>query len=153
MNLVNAQQARRVLDRLVGFELSPLLWKKVKPSLSAGRVQSVAVRLIVEREREIIAFKPVEYYRVVAQFITSGDNPVQFRAELNHRLENRDEAEKFLQSCIGARFKVVKSEEKPSTRVPAPPFTTSTLQQEPAVNWVCRSRRQCPSHSDSMSRV
>ena len=130
MNLVNAQQARRVLDRLVGFELSPLLWKKVKPSLSAGRVQSVAVRLIVEREREIIAFKPVEYYRVVAQFITSGDNPVQFRAELNHRLENRDEAEKFLQSCIGARFKVVKSEEKPSTRVPAPPFTTSTLQQE-----------------------
>lgn len=130
MNLVNAQQARRVLDRLVGFELSPLLWKKVKPSLSAGRVQSVAVRLIVEREREIIAFKPVEYYRVVAQFITSGDNPVQFRAELNHRLENRDEAEKFLQSCIDARFKVVKSEEKPSTRVPAPPFTTSTLQQE-----------------------
>ena len=128
MDLVNAQQARRVLDRLVGFELSPVLWKKVKPSLSAGRVQSVAVRLLVEREREIIDFKTTEYYRVVAQFST--DNKTTFRAELSRRFEKREEAVAFLESCKGARFTVVKSEEKPSQRVPAPPFTTSTLQQE-----------------------
>ena len=130
MDLVNAQQARRVLDRLVGFELSPVLWKKVKPSLSAGRVQSVAVRLLVEREREIIDFKPTDYFRVVAQFIPEGDEKSTFRAELSHRFEKREEAVAFLESCKGARFTVVKSEEKPSQRVPAPPFTTSTLQQE-----------------------
>ncbi len=130
MDLVNAQQARRVLDRLVGFELSPVLWKKVKPSLSAGRVQSVAVRLLVEREREIIDFKPTDYFRVVALFSTAGDESTQFRAELNRRFEKREEAVAFLESCKGARFSVVKSEEKPSQRVPAPPFTTSTLQQE-----------------------
>ena len=128
MDLVNAQQARRVLDRLVGFELSPVLWKKVKPSLSAGRVQSVAVRLLVEREREIIDFKTTEYYRVVAQFTT--DDKTTFRAELSHRFDKREEAVAFLESCKGARFTVVKSEEKPSQRVPAAPFTTSTLQQE-----------------------
>ena len=130
MDLVNAQQARRVLDRLVGFELSPVLWKKVKPSLSAGRVQSVAVRLLVEREREIIDFTPTDYFRVVALFSTAGDEATQFRAELNRRFEKREEAVAFLESCKGARFSVVKSEEKPSQRVPAPPFTTSTLQQE-----------------------
>ncbi len=128
MDLVNAQQARRVLDRLVGFELSPVLWKKVKPSLSAGRVQSVAVRLLVEREREIIDFKTTEYYRVVAQFTT--EDKTTFRAELSRRFDKREEAVAFLESCKGARFTVVKSEEKPSQRVPAPPFTTSTLQQE-----------------------
>ena len=128
MDLVNAQQARRVLDRLVGFELSPVLWKKVKPSLSAGRVQSVAVRLLVEREREIIDFKATDYYRVVAQFST--DDKTTFRAELSRRFEKREEAVAFLESCKGARFTVVKSEEKPSQRVPAPPSTTSTLQQE-----------------------
>ncbi len=130
MDLVNAQQARRVLDRLVGFELSPVLWKKVKPSLSAGRVQSVAVRLLVEREREIIDFKPVDYFRIVAQFVPEGDDKTMFRAELNRRFEKREEAVAFLENCKGARFTVVKSEEKPSQRVPAPPFTTSTLQQE-----------------------
>ena len=130
MDLVNAQQARRVLDRLVGFELSPVLWKKVKPSLSAGRVQSVAVRLLVEREREIIDFKPTDYFRVVAQFVPEGDEKSMFRAELSRRFEKREEAVAFLESCKGARFSVVKCEEKPSQRVPAPPFTTSTLQQE-----------------------
>ncbi len=128
MDLVNAQQARRVLDRLVGFELSPVLWKKVKPSLSAGRVQSVAVRLLVEREREIIDFKTTEYYRVVAQFTT--EDKTTYRAELRHRFDKREEAVAFLERCKGARFTVVKSEEKPSQRVPAAPFTTSTLQQE-----------------------
>ena len=131
MNLVNAQQARRILDRLVGFELSPVLWKKVRPSLSAGRVQSVAVRLIVEREREIIAFHSTPYFRVVAQF-QAAENPDKtlFRAELPTRFETAEEAESFLRSCIGATFTVAKSEEKPAQRYPAPPFTTSTLQQE-----------------------
>lgn len=131
MNLVNAQQARRILDRLVGFELSPVLWKKVRPSLSAGRVQSVAVRLIVEREREIIAFHSTPYFRVVAQFHATDDpDKVLFRAELPTRFETAEEAEAFLRSCIGATFTVAKSEEKPAQRYPAPPFTTSTLQQE-----------------------
>ena len=131
MNLVNAQQARRILDRLVGFELSPVLWKKVKPSLSAGRVQSVAVRLIVEREREIIGFRSTPYFRVVAQF-HAADDPEKslFKAELPTRFETEEEAETFLRSCIGATFTVAKSEEKPAQRYPAPPFTTSTLQQE-----------------------
>ncbi len=130
MNLVNAQQARRVLDRLVGFELSPVLWKKVRPQLSAGRVQSVAVRLLVEREREIIAFRSTPYFRVVAQFYTEGNKQNLFKAELSQRFATRDEAEKFLQSCIANHFVVAKSEEKPAQRFPAPPFTTSTLQQE-----------------------
>ncbi len=131
MDLVNAQQARRILDRLVGFELSPVLWKKVRPSLSAGRVQSVAVRLIVEREREIIAFRSAPYFRVVAQFYAAADpEKTLFRAELTSRFPTRDEAEAFLKSCIGAEFTVSKAEEKPAQRYPAPPFTTSTLQQE-----------------------
>ena len=105
MNLVNAQQARRVLDRLVGFELSPVLWKKVRPSLSAGRVQSVAVRLLVEREREIIAFRSTPYFRVVAQFHAAGDKDrTLFKAELPTRFESREEAEAFLRSCVGATF-------------------------------------------------
>ena len=131
MNLVNAQQARRILDRLVGFELSPVLWKKVRPALSAGRVQSVAVRLIVEREREIIAFRSVPYFRVVAQFHAAGDaEKTLFKAELPTRFETEQQAREFLAQCIGATFTVVKSEEKPAQRYPAPPFTTSTLQQE-----------------------
>ena len=131
MNLVNAQQARRVLDRIVGFELSPVLWKKVKPSLSAGRVQSVAVRLIVEREREIIAFRSTPYFRVVAQFYPAGDaDKTLFKAELSSRFETAAEAEAFLRSSAGAEFTVSKAEEKPAQRYPAPPFTTSTLQQE-----------------------
>ena len=131
MDLVNAQQARRILDRLVGFELSPVLWKKVRPALSAGRVQSVAVRLIVEREREIIAFRSTPYFRVVAQFHAAEDpEKTLFKAELAARFETAAEAEAFLQSAIGANFTVAKSEEKPAQRYPAPPFTTSTLQQE-----------------------
>ncbi len=131
MNLVNAQQARRILDRLVGFELSPLLWKKVKPSLSAGRVQSVAVRLLVEREREIMNFTPTPYYRVVAQFYNTADaKKTLFRAELNRRFETREQAQEFLNRCVGAQFSVLSSERKPATKSPAPPFTTSTLQQE-----------------------
>ena len=132
MDLVNAQQARRVLDRLVGFELSPVLWRKVKPSLSAGRVQSVAVRLIVEREREIIAFESKDYYRVVADFEIAGTNgkPGAFRAELNKRFATEQEAEAFLGKCKNARFTVLNVEQKPSKKNPPAPFTTSTLQQE-----------------------
>ncbi len=132
LDVVNAQQARRILDRLVGFELSPLLWRKVRPSLSAGRVQSVTVRLIVEREREIMGFVPVEYWRVVAEFFRVDDpGKVVFRAECSRRFDARDEAERFLGVCAaGAAFTVASVEEKPATRYPAPPFTTSTLQQE-----------------------
>lgn len=131
MNLVNAQQARRVLDRLVGFELSPILWKKVRPALSAGRVQSVAVRLIVEREREIINFKSVSSYRVVAQFYSPDDEAKMiFKAEYSQKFSTREEAEAFLERCKGATFTVEKTEQKPLKRYPAPPFTTSTLQQE-----------------------
>lgn len=126
-NLVNAQQARRVLDRLVGFELSPILWKKVKPSLSAGRVQSVTVRLIVEREREIEAFKAVSSYRVVALFDVEGKT---MKAELPKRLKSKAEAEKFLEQCKSATFTIKDLQTKPSKRKPAAPFTTSTLQQE-----------------------
>lgn len=135
MNLVNAQQARRVLDRLVGFKLSPVLWRKVKPSLSAGRVQSVAVRLIVEREREIQSFKSEPYYRVNAVFaLTRGDGePVaEVKAELSTRFKNHDEAVAFLEQCKEARFTVSSVTKKPLVRTPAPPFTTSTLQQEAA---------------------
>ena len=131
LNLVNAQQARRVLDRLVGFELSPVLWKKVRPALSAGRVQSVAVRLIVEREREIIAFNSAAQYRVVGQFYSSLDSTkTLFKATLSQPFATRNEAEQFLRECISENFTVSKAEEKPVQRFAAPPFTTSTLQQE-----------------------
>jgi len=126
-NLVNAQQARRVLDRLVGFELSPVLWKKVKPSLSAGRVQSVAVRLIVDREREINKFKSEAAFKIVAIF---GKGKQAFKAELAERYSKQEDAEKFLQDCIGANFNIASLETKPAKRAPAAPFTTSTLQQE-----------------------
>ncbi len=129
-NLVNAQQARRVLDRLVGFELSPVLWRKVKPSLSAGRVQSVAVRLIVDREREINAFKADASFKIVAIFNTDGQKKNTFKAELATRYSSISDAEKFLDDCINADFKVKSLEVKPSKRNPAAPFTTSTLQQE-----------------------
>jgi len=131
-SLVNAQQARRVLDRLVGFELSPLLWKKVKPSLSAGRVQSVAVKLIVEREREIQAFKPKQYFRVTGKFLVPGANgeTAQLKADLSKRFDKREEAESFLSSCMNSKFTVDQIEKKPMKKSPAPPFTTSTLQQE-----------------------
>lgn len=129
-NLVNAQQARRVLDRIVGFKLSPVLWRKVKPALSAGRVQSVAVRLIVEREREIINFKGEDSYRVTACLLTPDNEEV--RAELSHRFATRGEAEAFLEACKGADLRVGEIVSKPAKRVPAPPFTTSTLQQEAA---------------------
>ncbi|MFI3264536.1 MAG: type I DNA topoisomerase [Rikenellaceae bacterium] len=132
MNLVNAQQARRVLDRLVGFELSPVLWRKVRPQLSAGRVQSVAVRLIVEREREIIAFKSKQYFRVVAHFQKSGATAKNsiFKADLTTRLDSLEQAQELLSGSIGATYSVAKVEEKPLKRSAAPPFTTSTLQQE-----------------------
>ena len=132
MNLVNAQQARRVLDRLVGFELSPVLWKKVRPSLSAGRVQSVAVRLLVEREREIIAFQSSPYFKVGGIFSTDGKKEGAFKAEVSHRFATDREAREFLTKCIGATFTVDSVEEKPTKRYPAPPFTTSTLQQDAA---------------------
>jgi DNA topoisomerase I len=126
-NLVYAQQARRVLDRLVGFELSPVLWKKVKPSLSAGRVQSVAVRLIVDREREINKFKTEAAFRVIAIF---GKGKEAFKAELPERFSKQEDAEKFLADCINANFAVKSLETRPTKRSPAAPFTTSTLQQE-----------------------
>jgi DNA topoisomerase-1 len=126
-NLVNAQQARRVLDRLVGFELSPVLWKKVKPSLSAGRVQSVAVRLIVDREREINKFKAEAAFKIVALF---GKGKEAFKADLPERYTKQEDAEKFLQDCIDAAFNISSLETKPAKRSPAAPFTTSTLQQE-----------------------
>ncbi|TKC02435.1 type I DNA topoisomerase [Pedobacter cryotolerans] len=128
-NLVNAQQARRVLDRLVGFELSPVLWKKVKPSLSAGRVQSVAVRLIVDREREVNKFNSTAAFKITAQF-TTGNGKEIVKAELPQRFEQAADAEKFLQDCINAGFAVSNLEVKPAKRNPAAPFTTSTLQQE-----------------------
>lgn len=127
-DLVNAQQARRVLDRLVGFELSPVLWKKVKPSLSAGRVQSVAVRLIVDREREINAFESVPAFRVVAIFST--DKKELFKAELSSKFDKESDAQSFLEACRSAIFKVNALDVKPLKRNPAAPFTTSTLQQE-----------------------
>lgn len=133
MDLVAAQQARRVLDRLVGYELSPLLWKKVKPSLSAGRVQSVAVRLIVEREEEIKNFQQTSAYRITAQFSFLQDGQeYSIAAEMPNRFDTEAEARAFVESCIGASYKVENIEKKPSSRTPAPPFTTSTLQQEAA---------------------
>ena len=134
MNLVNAQQARRVLDRLVGFKLSPVLWRKVKPALSAGRVQSVAVRLIVEREREIQAFKSEPYFRVSAIFgVEAPDGSMsELKAELDKRFSTHDEVMAFLEKCKTAGFTVSAITKKPLKRTPAPPFTTSTLQQEAA---------------------
>lgn len=132
LNLVNAQQARRVLDRLVGFQLSPLLWKKVKPNLSAGRVQSVAVRLIVEREREVNAFKSDAYFRVTGEFQPENDPKQSFKAELNTRFKTKEEAEVFLNHCKSASFSISDIQTKPAKKSPAAPFTTSTLQQEAA---------------------
>ncbi len=134
INLVNAQQARRVLDRIVGFELSPVLWRKVKPSLSAGRVQSVAVRLIVEREREINRFTPEAAYRVTAVFSSTDKHgqPVELRAELNNRFATKQEALDFLEACKTSTFTIDDIVTRPVKKSPAPPFTTSTLQQEAA---------------------
>lgn len=132
LNLVNAQQARRVLDRIVGFEVSPVLWKKVKPSLSAGRVQSVAVRLIVEREREIMNFNTTSAFKVTTNFLVPEKDGkiVELKAELNRRFDTKEEAYSFLEKCKDAEFQIDDVVKKPSRRSPAPPFTTSTLQQE-----------------------
>jgi len=132
LNLVNAQQARRVLDRIVGFEVSPVLWKKVKPSLSAGRVQSVAVRLIVEREREIMNFNSTSAFRILANFLVPEKDGkiVELKAELNQRFDTKAEAYAFLEKCKSAEFQIDDVVKKPSKRSPAAPFTTSTLQQE-----------------------
>lgn len=134
MNLVNAQQARRVLDRIVGFKLSPVLWRKVKPALSAGRVQSVAVRLIVEREREIQKFQSEPYFRIHALFalIENNGSATEVRAELDKRLKTHEEVKAFLEKCKDAKFTIESISKKPLKRTPAPPFTTSTLQQEAA---------------------
>ncbi|MCQ2191289.1 MAG: type I DNA topoisomerase [Paludibacteraceae bacterium] len=133
-NLVNAQQARRVLDRIVGFEISPILWRKVKPSLSAGRVQSVTVRLLVDREREIKAFNSQAYYKVTAVFtLTDADGKEQsLKTELNSQLKSKEEVVEFLEKCKSASFSIEDVAKKPIVRHPAPPFTTSTLQQEAA---------------------
>ncbi len=130
IDLVNAQQARRVLDRLVGFELSPVLWRKVKPQLSAGRVQSVAVKLIVEREHEIEHFQTSSSYRVEGLFHPLRDSKVELKAELNKRFNDRDAAAEFLNACMTAQFRISAIEKHPGKKSPAPPFTTSTLQQE-----------------------
>lgn len=134
INLVDAQQARRILDRIVGFELSPILWRKIRPSLSAGRVQSVAVRLIVEREREINQFTPEDAYRVNAVFMSvdKSGNPVELKAELQQRFSTKAEAQAFLENCKTAQFSIENIVTKPAKKSPAPPFTTSTLQQEAA---------------------
>ncbi|HKM30813.1 MAG: type I DNA topoisomerase [Bacteroidales bacterium] len=132
MDLVMAQQARRILDRLVGYELSPVLWKKVKPGLSAGRVQSVAVRLVVDREREILQFKPSSSFRVEGLFTCPAKNTEPFKAELNKRFPTEEKALEFLQQSIGATYVVTQVEKKKGSKSPAPPFTTSTLQQEAA---------------------
>ncbi|KAA6306364.1 hypothetical protein EZS27_041980, partial [termite gut metagenome] len=133
-NLVNAQQARRVLDRIVGFELSPILWKKIKPALSAGRVQSVAVRLIVECEREIQAFKSEASFRITAVFLLQDTDgkPVEIKAELTRRPKTKEEAKAFLETCRLANFSIESITTRPLKKSPAAPFTTSTLQQEAA---------------------
>ena len=132
IDLVNAQQARRVLDRLVGFELSPVLWRKVKPSLSAGRVQSVAVKLVVEREHEINKFKTSSAYRVIGDFTAASDRKSELEGELNRRFATKEEAIEFLNACKTAQFSISAIEKTPGKKSPAPPFTTSTLQQEAA---------------------
>ena len=134
INLVNAQQARRILDRIVGFELSPVLWKKVKPALSAGRVQSVAVRLIVEREREINSFNSEASYRITAAFLVPDEDGklVEMRSELSRRLKTKEEAKELLQNCTSASFKIEDIVTRPVKKSPPAPFTTSTLQQEAA---------------------
>ena len=133
MNLVDAQQARRILDRLVGFELSPVLWRKIQPKLSAGRVQSVALRLIVDREREIQSFKHEAYYKVEAIFHPEGTpEKTLVKAVLDTKFNTLDQAREFLEKCIGAEFRICSADKKEGNRVPAPPFTTSTLQQEAA---------------------
>ena len=133
MSLVDAQQARRVLDRLVGFELSPVLWRKIQPKLSAGRVQSVALRLVVDREREILAFNNEAYYKVEAIFHPEGTpDKTMVKATLDRRLPDIESAKAFLEDCIGAQFAISSIEKKEGTRTPAAPFTTSTLQQEAA---------------------
>ena len=134
LNLVNAQQARRVLDRIVGFELSPVLWRKVKPALSAGRVQSVAVRLIVDREREVQAFRSEAAYRVTAVFLVPGEDgkPIELKAEIGRRIKTKKEAMQLLENCRTATFTISDITTRPLKKSPAPPFTTSTLQQEAA---------------------
>ena len=134
LNLVNAQQARRILDRIVGFELSPVLWRKVKPALSAGRVQSVAVRLIVEREREIHTFKTEASYRITAIFLVPDTDGklVEMKAELARRIKTKKEAKAFLETCQGATFTIDDISTRPIKKTPPAPFTTSTLQQEAA---------------------
>ena len=154
MNLVNAQQARRVLDRLVGFELSPLLWKKVRPQLSAGRVQSVAVRLLVEREREIIAFRSTPYYRVVAQFYAAADpDKTLFKAELSTRFDTREEAETFLRSCIDPGSPSPKPRKNRHSATPRLRSRPRRSSRRRAANSECRYRRRCPWRSTSTSRV
>ena len=156
MNLVNAQQARRVLDRLVGFELSPVLWRKVKPSLSAGRVQSVAVRLIVEREREIIAFQSKDYYNVVAEFVvdTLEGPSTAFRAELNKRFATEQEAEAFLEACKTARFSVSKVEQKPSVKkILLLHLRLQLYSRRLGVNWECRLVKPCQLPKDCTKQV
>ena len=140
---VDAQQARRVLDRIVGFELSPVLWKRLKPTLSAGRVQSVAVRLIVERENEIKAFNSEAYYRVTAVFVPDGDESHAVGAELSQRLETEDEARKFLQACANADFKVGDIEVHPLRKSPAPPLQHPLSSKRLRVNSVSRCRLRC----------
>jgi len=132
IDLVHAQQARRILDRLVGFELSPVLWRKVKPQLSAGRVQSVAVKLIVEREREVSHFQSTSNFKTIAQFQSKQNEKNELTAELNKRFETKEEAQAFLNDCKSATFTVASVEKNPGKKSPAPPFTTSTLQQEAA---------------------
>jgi len=133
MNLVNAQQARRVLDRLVGFELSPVLWRKIQPKLSAGRVQSVALRLVVDKEREILNFRNEQYYKVDAIFHPEGTpEKTLVKATLDRRFPDMESAHAFLEKCIGAEFAISDIDKKEGTRTPAAPFTTSTLQQEAA---------------------
>ena len=133
MNLVNAQQARRVLDRLVGFELSPVLWRKIQPKLSAGRVQSVALRLVVDREKEILAASKEAFYRIETVFHPEGTaSSVKVKAILEDRFKTQEEARRFLEDSIGATYRISSVDKKEGSRVPAAPFTTSTLQQEAA---------------------